>query len=89
MGPYGSQRQSRERSKATLGLGLDEDYHSPDRHEEEGTLGQWLCKAQGHKSVYQERTSEEAAREARRSWCRPVGPNKEHLDCQEMGSQER
>ena len=38
---YGSQGRMTcspgERSKATLGLGLEEDYHSPDRPEGEGT----------------------------------------------------
>ena len=39
--PYGSQGRMTclpgERSKATLGLGLEGDYHSPDRPEGEGT----------------------------------------------------
>lgn len=36
-GPYRNQRKNGERSKAILGLGLDEDYHSLDRHLGEGT----------------------------------------------------
>lgn len=80
----------RERSKAMFGLGLDEDYHSLDRHEEEGTPGQRLCKAQGRKSVCHGRTSEEATREARYSWYRPLSaPTRSVLTVRAMGRRER
>lgn len=61
-GPYGNQRKNGERSKAVLGLGLDEDYHSLDRHEGEGTPGRdsSCAKAQRRKGVCQGRTSEKA-----------------------------
>lgn len=51
-----------ERSKATLRLGLEEDYHSPDRPEGEGTpeRGPSHAKAAGCRVVCQERASEGA-----------------------------
>lgn len=75
-GPYRNQRKNGERSKATLGLGLDEDYHSLDRHVGEGTQTEAAAVLRHKGTKLCARTSEEA----RRSLWRPVSPDKEHRD---------
>lgn len=60
-GPHGNQRKNGERSNAILGLGLDGDYHSLDRHEGEAPGRDGSCaKAQRRKGVCQGGTSEKA-----------------------------